>query len=103
MFLLVLPFGSAWDTFPVAELKPRKEISCSSPPHYLFHSEITFPLLSSAEVWKNMLITASQRPSALPEGGREMLGRREAGLQGPGWVCCKEPLQVSSSTGPGHP
>lgn len=95
MFLIVLPLGSAWDTFPLAKLKPRKRISCSAPPHYLFHSEITFPLLSLAEVWKNMLMTGRQRLSGLPWGGREMLGKRgrEAGLQAPGCVFWKDSQQ----------
>lgn len=49
MFLIVPPVGRAWDTFPLAKLEPKKGISFSAPPHYLFHSEITFLLLSIIE------------------------------------------------------
>lgn len=89
MFLIVLPIGTAWDTFPLAEMQPRKGMSCSTPPHYLFQSEITFSLLSLAEVWKNMLMTAHQGPSALGrQGGAGK--ERERGWIADSWLCLLE-------------
>jgi len=49
MFLIVLPHWESLGHLPLAELEPKKGISRSTTLPYLFHSEITFLLLSIIE------------------------------------------------------